>query len=376
MSSLPSLPTDSCQFRSSSGCQGCERLQAPPQGPGKVHIYLPLRHSADKFSRTLKANGLVCDQSANMVVVDWDKADLSGFVALADSVLTPIERGAGRALFQPQNSELKEKDFFTATSIDRFLGQLQVDWLQNLLSERRIFSVFQPIVKVENADIYAYESLMRGAEAQVDYRSTPDHAIPPYKLIEVGKRAGLLFHLDLAARQAAIRGAAMHGVKQKVFINFTPTSIYDPKYCLASTIDLINEYGFEPSQIIFEVIESEQVREVAHLTSILDVYRQNGFGVALDDIGAAYSSLNMLLQLRPDYMKIDREMITGVHNDSYKATIVSKLLETAHNLGIKSVAEGVEEEAEWQWLKQHGADLVQGYFFARPNLPPPTKVLH
>jgi len=343
-------------------------------GPGKLHLYFPLRHSVDKFVGVLQSAGRIYEQNSNVLTVEWPEADLSPLVALADANLTVVERDAGRAFFQPQGHELKETDFFTATSLDRFIGELQVDWLQDLLREQRLYSVYQPIVRAENAEIYAYESLMRGTETTHDFQTLSHTSIAPFQLLEVAKRAGLLFHLDLAARRSAIRGAAIHGIKQKLFINFTPTAIYDPRFCLATTIALVKECGLEASQVVFEVIESEQVDEISHLTGILDMYRENGFGVALDDIGAAYSSLSLLLKLRPDYMKIDRDMISGVHNDPYKATIVSKLLETANNLGIQSVAEGVEEEGEWRWLQQNGADLIQGYFFARPNLPPPLTV--
>jgi len=88
-------------------------------------------------------------------------------------------------------------------------------------------------------------------------------------------------------------------------------------------------------------------------------------------VGSGYSSLNLLSRLRPDYIKLDRELMQGIHDDNYKATITQKLLETAQELGILSIAEGVETEAEYTWLREHGADYAQGYYFARPASPPP-----
>jgi EAL domain-containing protein (putative c-di-GMP-specific phosphodiesterase class I) len=75
--------------------------------------------------------------------------------------------------------------------------------------------------------------------------------------------------------------------------------------------------------------------------------------------------------LTPDYIKLDREVIAGVDCDPYKATIAAKLLETAHALGIKTVAEGVETAGEFAWTAAHGADFVQGFYVAQPAVPPP-----
>jgi EAL domain-containing protein (putative c-di-GMP-specific phosphodiesterase class I) len=163
-------------------------------------------------------------------------------------------------------------------------------------------------------------------------------------------------------------------LQSKIFINFTPTSIYDPKNCLQTTLRAVDESTLSREQIVFEVIESENVADPNHLRDILDFYREQGFQVALDDVGSGYSSLNMISRLRPDFMKLDRELVSGLHQDNYKAMIAKKLLETAQELGVHTIAEGVEEEGEFEWLCENGADFVQGYFIARPASPPPVLV--
>ena len=89
--------------------------------------------------------------------------------------------------------------------------------------------------------------------------------------------------------------------------------------------------------------------------------------MALDDLGAGYGSLNLLHQLQPDVIKLDRELIRGVDRDPYKAVIAEKLLELAQKLGITTLAEGIETAGELQWVRDHGVDLVQGFFIARPQ---------
>jgi EAL domain-containing protein (putative c-di-GMP-specific phosphodiesterase class I) len=88
--------------------------------------------------------------------------------------------------------------------------------------------------------------------------------------------------------------------------------------------------------------------------------------IALDDFGAGYSSVTLLHRLRPEFVKLDRELVSAVHEDPYKAAIVERLLDLCRSLEILTVAEGVETEAEHQWFVDHGADLAQGFLFARP----------
>ena len=149
-------------------------------------------------------------------------------------------------------------------------------------------------------------------------------------------------------------------------MNFTPDSIFDAAYCLDATVRLVDELGFAHERVVFEVVESERLPEVDHLRSIIDYYRERDFGVALDDVGAGYSSLAVLLAIRPDYAKIDMELVRGVHLDPAKAMMAGHLVETIRDLGAKSVVEGVETEEEWTWAREAGADYAQGYLFGRP----------
>jgi EAL domain-containing protein (putative c-di-GMP-specific phosphodiesterase class I) len=194
--------------------------------------------------------------------------------------------------------------------------------------------------------------------------------VSPGRILDTARSAELLFQVDLAARRAAIREAARLGLAAKIFINFTPTSIYDPHFCLRTTVRAVQELGIAPQNVVFEVIESEHVLDLDHLRKIMDYYREQGFGVALDDLGSGYSSLNMLHELKPDYVKLDMGLVRDVHAHPHKALIAAKLLEVAQALGIRSVAEGIETPEERRWLEAHGTDFLQGFHFAKPANPP------
>lgn len=112
--------------------------------------------------------------------------------------------------------------------------------------------------------------------------------------------------------------------------------------------------------------------EVSHLRRILDYYRTRGFRVALDDMGAGYNSLLSLNELRPDFVKVDIELIRGVDADPFKARIAANMLELANRLEIPSIVEGIENAGEYRWVRDHGASYAQGFFFARPASVPPV----
>jgi len=111
---------------------------------------------------------------------------------------------------------------------------------------------------------------------------------------------------------------------------------------------------------------SYYIEDAAQLKRVLDSYRRDGFRVALDDLGAGWSTLTLVHRLRPDFIKLDRELICQVHRDPVKDLIASKLLEIGRGLGIRTIVEGVEHGAELQWARARGADFVQGFLIARP----------
>ena len=298
------------------------------------------------------------------VTVRLDGARLSSFVGDLLGALTGEEARSTRALFIEGDAEPGLKDFPRVVSLPQLFTITRAGWLVDMLAEKRVTSHYQPIVHAKDTrQVYAYEALVRGLE--------PDGSLVfPGKMLTLARDADMLFQMDLAARLSAVREASRLGLKAPIFINFTPTAIYDPVHCLRSTVAAIAEAGLTPDQVVFEIIESDHAPNANHLKSLIAYYRKSGFRVALDDLGAGFSSLNLIHQLRPDIMKLDMDLIRGIHQDPYKASITEKLLELAQKLSILSVAEGVETPEELRWVRAHGVDFVQGYLIAKPASPP------
>lgn len=335
-------------------------------GSGNLYLWLPTRHTLAKVLPSLRQSQLeytlmqerfgisiVC-QPGQAKVVASDLAMLLSPQELQDTQ-TLFIRGA----IQPQIH-----DFSDITSLKRFIKFSQSDWVVEMLNAQRFTSHFQPIVHIEDTSwIYGYEALLRGLDQQ-------GNLVMPGAILELATDAGLLPQLDRVARLSAIAQASQHRIDRHIFINFSPTALYDPVSCLRSTVEAIDRAGIPHEHIVFEVVESDKPQTLDHLKSILKYYRDAGFLVALDDLGSGYSSLNMLHQLRPDFLKLDMELIRDVHQDPYKAHITEKILEITHELNIKTVAEGIECVEELSWLRQRGATFAQGYLIAKPNAVP------
>ena len=135
-------------------------------------------------------------------------------------------------------------------------------------------------------------------------------------------------------------------------------------------MEAVEEAGIPPGRIVFEVTDSEEIKDTVHLGNIIDYYREGGFGVALDDLGTGYGSLDLLAELTPDFVKLDMGLVSRAGGVPYKASIARELIELAKDLGVIVIAEGVETEDQYRWVTAHEVDYAQGHFFARPSSTP------
>ena len=238
--------------------------------------------------------------------------------------------------------------------------------LLDILLKSRIETWFQPIYKSDSSVLWGYECLLRG-------RTEQGELVPPLELIEWAKRENLIFMLDRMSRECHLKNAGEKIKDMKslhILINFLPSSIYRPEFCLRSTGAAAESAGIPANQIIFEVVETESISDINHLNSVLSHYRRSGYKVALDDIGSGYSSLSILGDLDPDLIKIDMSLIQKARKSAMHADICMSLVELGHNRDKLVVAEGIEIEEDKQFAISIGVDLLQGYLLGKPNQEP------
>jgi EAL domain-containing protein (putative c-di-GMP-specific phosphodiesterase class I) len=350
----------------------CSRCSAPPlpiSEAGILYISPPLAHTLGGLRKLMDRIGVrFSEPSANLMAIPLSAGVLAPLAEGLSEVLSQAELRDSRSLILAEGASPTLADLGSMLPLATLVARTRGSWFADMLREDRFVSHFQPIVAAADpSKLFAHESLLRGVDED-------GSLIPPSHLYQAARDSDMLFPLDRSARLKAIRSAAEHGLDRaggQLFINFNPTSVYDPVYCLRSTVAAIKETKFRPEQIVFEIVESDHVADLDHLVRIADFYRKAGFKIALDDLGAGYGSLNLLVELKPDFVKLDMQLVRGINRDSYKSGIVRKLLEMSRDLGISTVAEGIETPEEWECLRNFGADYVQGFFFGRPASPPP-----
>ena len=244
-----------------------------------------------------------------------------------------------------------------APLLDQWLRSNDTSWFDRAIHEDAFTTFFQPLVDVRSEQVFAHECLIR---------LFSDRSYSGGEIIDAALSRGRIHLFDSYARRLSIRKAALqHRPGTKVFVNFMPSSIYDPAFCMRSTLEEISKTNLRPSDIVFEVVESDHVREVKHLRKICDYYRQENFGFALDDVGTGSNSFQMICDIKPDYIKLDKSLISKIEDPMYQAA-VGKLSEFADQFGLQTIAEGVEQPATVEKLRTLGIHLMQGYHFGRP----------
>jgi EAL domain-containing protein (putative c-di-GMP-specific phosphodiesterase class I) len=254
--------------------------------------------------------------------------------------------------------------------IHSFKAEREASWIDSLIETSSIRTHYQPIVRLENESIQivGHELLSRGLDEN-------GQIIPPYKMFEAARIRNRTFALDRVCRMQSIRNADL--VQDKlIFINFIPTAIYVPEHCLSTTFELIKQLNIKPEQVVFEVVETDEVKDLEHLKSILNYYRAHGFKYALDDVGVGFNQLETLAQMEPDIVKLAFEFTNGVSDDPAKQKVAQSVLTISHDMNALALAEGVEREEDLHFLKNMGYDLFQGYYFSKPQEKPVEMIEH
>ncbi|MDP9509404.1 bifunctional diguanylate cyclase/phosphodiesterase [Pseudomonas protegens] len=239
----------------------------------------------------------------------------------------------------------------------------QLSALSSILAQSGLHSLFQPIISLSQRRILGYEALSRGPS------NSPLHS--PVALFAVARQAGRLSELEFACRHSACKRFSEQQLPGKLFLNVSPESLLEATHQPGRTLQLLQDVGIPPSQVVIELTEQTPIDDFQLLHNALHHYRDMGFSIALDDLGAGYSSLRLWSELRPDYVKIDRHFIDGIHQDALKREFVGSILQIAKASRAQVIAEGIEMLEELVVLSEMGVDLVQGYLLCRPQEQPP-----
>jgi len=236
--------------------------------------------------------------------------------------------------------------------------------LQSIIREGRLYAAFQPILDFRAKSYFGFEGLIRGPQ---------DTAFSnPMALFEAARRYDLQVELERACRETIFRAFAHLNLPGRLFVNFSPMALNDPEFSNGKTLKLLHELSLQPERIVIEVTENQQIDNFPDICNILEHYRDIGYQIAIDDLGEGFSNLRMWSEIHPEFIKIDRSLISGIDDSHLKYMLVRSINEIAETCGTRIIAEGIETETELTTVRGLGIAFGQGFLIAKPAARPET----
>lgn len=236
--------------------------------------------------------------------------------------------------------------------------------LRRAIDEQDFRVHYQPIIRMETGGIVGFEALLR-------WRRSPECLASPDSFISVAEAAGLIVPLGKWSLREACRQAQKwqrdypHHSGFNISVNVSPKQFAHPE--LVSDIqEVLENTGIDPRRLHLEITESVAMADPARTKQVLSQLKNLGVRICLDDFGTGHSSLSRLRRLPVDGLKIDRSFISHMEGDAQARQIVRLIIEFAHTVNLKVIAEGVETSAQLDHLKRLGCEFGQGYFFSKP----------
>lgn len=305
---------------------------------------------------------------ADKLLIDEHEFFLSASIGIAlyshdakdvDALLKCAEQAMRHAKKEGQNRYMFFTDEMNKSSQENFKLELA---LRQTLANSEISLHYQPKVNLKTGEIVSCEALMRWHSPEFGH-------VPPGKFIPIAEQSGLIAELGSWALEEVCQDF-MHWRKQglqmaNIAVNLSSIQFTDVN--LARNIEqLLLKNEMEPWALELEITESILMDNAQKTITILQGLTNLGVRFAIDDFGTGYSSLAYLKRFPINLIKIDRSFVIAVHQNKQDAEICSAIIAMAHGLGMETIAEGVEERSQLEFLKIRGCDLIQGYLFSKP----------
>ncbi|WP_313890911.1 GGDEF domain-containing protein [Psychrobacillus sp.] len=239
------------------------------------------------------------------------------------------------------------------------MGNEYEDLFSYILEEKAIQTVFQPIISLHNGQVYGYEALSRGP-INTSLQN-------PEELFNYAMANGQLWELENLCRATALESAFHLKAEGKLFLNVNPNIMNDPKFKQGFTKEYLGRFQMDTDSIVFEITEREAINNLKDFIHTVDHYKKQYYQIAIDDVGAGHSGLNVITDVRPHFIKLDMKLIRDIDKDRTKQLLVKSLSEFANYSQIHIIAEGIETKEELTTIMGLGVQFAQGYFIQKPH---------
>ncbi|MBU1620325.1 MAG: EAL domain-containing response regulator [Gammaproteobacteria bacterium] len=280
----------------------------------------------------------------------------AGGLKVLGSLKKPFHSGKLAAMLSsahtavPANTCKKWQDLAPLYSLQRVKEALEL---------HQLVQSYQPKIDMATGQLLSVETLAR-LQLSPNQQISPDHFIPQCEEFHLIEQLSFDMIKQAAEQQKLWQQA---GLTVKVAINLSASSLSCDLFA-SQLLQLIRESQIKPEQLIFEVTESAVIRDTGKALSLLARLRLMGAGLSIDDYGTGYSSVKQLSQIPFTELKMDRSLISGIARTPQLQVIFESTLSMCQRLGIKVVAEGIETQADWDYLVAAGCDTAQGFFIA------------
>jgi EAL domain-containing protein (putative c-di-GMP-specific phosphodiesterase class I) len=344
--------------------EACQEQLAPDDvitsgegGIDEIAIFLFRPRGHDAFYRELLPEltsrlSQVLDEQGARIVYPYDRDAPVLSVGCALSLYNHCLREERQVL------ETLERARTDAALNARIISRERAKSLVDLLLSEDVTTLYEPIVNVTTREIQGYEGLVRGPWGS--------RLHSPAALFQVAGEIGMLFELDCLCRRIALRGARGLQPGHLLFLNCLPTAIHDPAFRGDVLRQTLEDLRLRPSDVVFEISEKESIRNFEIFREARDYFAELGLKIALDDTGVAYGSLEALMELSPDFVKVDLSLVRSIDTDPPRQELLRALNAVAGKLGAEIIAEGIETSEELATIQSLGIPYGQGYLFGRP----------
>ncbi len=267
------------------------------------------------------------------------------------------------AMYEAKKVGAKNYCFFKREMNANLINRLDMEkQIENALANNELETYYQPRVSVNNNQLVGYEALVR-------WRHPERGLVSPAEFIPVAEETGQILDIGFWVLNDACRQMARwrsNGWEICVSINIA--ALQFQKSDLVSNVRKAIEYsGLDPSALELEITEGTLINNIEHTREVILKLKNIGVRIALDDFGTGYSSLAYLQQLPIDVLKIDRSFVNQILHSKKSAKLSKAIINMAHSLELEVVAEGIEEQAQLDFLKETGCEEYQGYLFGKPQ---------
>lgn len=236
--------------------------------------------------------------------------------------------------------------------------------LHRILQSRDILIRYQPIVRLGDGSVFGYEALSCGPDGDVFQN--------PEMLFSFAEKTDQIVDLERLCRAESVRGSVRLPRGHKLFLNCSAHGIGDVEGLSTQLVAHAEAVGLVPSDVVLEITERVAVTAWNDFRKRIDDLRKMGFGVAIDDMGAGYSSLHSVAEVQPDFLKFDIALVRDIHLSPIKRGLLESLVLLAERIEAQVIAEGVEKEEEFETLREMNVPFGQGFLFS----PPTTLAFH